>query len=107
MLDQNYLAHQLKWLIKLRWIAIIGALALAGVVRRFGYFDIPPDLLYFVLGFSALANILFAWTLRRLRSRLVAFTLVQVFADQATLGLLLYLSGACLSPFLSFFCFTS
>ena len=105
MLDVKYLEHQLNWLIKLRWIAIIGALVLAAGVGRSGLFDFPPALLYGILGFSALGNMVFAWTLHRFRSRLIAFALFQVFIDQVTLGLLLYISGACLSPFLYFFLF--
>jgi putative nucleotidyltransferase with HDIG domain len=105
MLDVKYLEHQLKWLIKLRWIAIIGALVLASVAKGSGFFDFPSALLYRVLGFSALGNLFFALTLHWFRSRLITFALLQVFVDQLTLGVLLYISGACLSPFLYFFLF--
>lgn len=105
MLDEKYLEHQLKWLIRLRWIAIIGALVLAVGEGRAGLFDVPAALLYGILAFSAMGNVVFTWTLHRFRSRLTAFALLQIFVDQATLGVVLSLSGACLSPFLYFFLF--
>ena len=106
MLDVKYLEHQLNWLIKLRWIAIIGALVLAAAVRGSGLFDFQPALLYGVLGFSALGNLLFAWTLHRFRSRLIALALLQIFFDQVTLGVLLRSPAPVSARSSTFFYFT-
>jgi len=105
MLDKKYLERQLNWLIQLRWIAIVGAWVLAAGAGRSKVFDFPPALLYGILVFSALGNFVIAWTLPWFRSRIIVFALVQIFFDQAILGALLFLSGACLSPFLYFFLF--
>jgi len=105
MPTNQHLDLQLKWMVKLRWIAILCALVLASAARALGYRDISFMPVYGVLGISALGNMIVAWHVNRQQNRLVTLALLQIIFDQVTLGIVFYISGACFSPFLYFFLF--
>ena len=105
MIDDQELKQHLGWIIKLRWFAIVTALLVAYAARGLGYLSFSLIPVHGVLGFSALYNVFFAWLLRHQRTGLLQTAILQIVLDQVTLGFVLYVSGACLSPFLYFFLF--
>ncbi|MBI4566460.1 MAG: hypothetical protein HY716_17415 [Planctomycetes bacterium] len=103
--DEN-VAARVRWLIRLRWIAIAGVIA-AILAARFGFglLSRPAVVaLSVIAGLMALYNLVFLAVVRRIQAPwAIAFT--QIFLDLIALTLLLYYSGGINNPFFSFFVF--
>jgi diguanylate cyclase (GGDEF)-like protein len=104
-LENEELRERLRWLIKLRWIGIVGVFTATHIVREVAFLSFPLLPVYIILGFVALYNLYFrrylefpAYSPRRLAA-------AQIFLDQFTLSLAMYFSGGCDSPFIYFFIF--
>lgn len=103
-------AEQLRWLIDLRWIAVVGILAMSWIAH--GIFPVidhvgPVLICGLILG---LCNAAYFATTRRLKgmnrgSRGLGFALVQIELDLLILTALLYFSGGLTNPFVLFYVF--
>ena len=109
---ERELVSSLSWLIRLRWLAVIGVLL--GTRFATSVLSIPlPTLALYLLGTVILAyNALFYWVLHRLRSashtsRLAfqRFARLQIGLDWLAMALLVYFTGGIESPLLVFFLF--
>ena len=91
----------LRWLVGLRWVALLAVLAGAGVAPLFSLgVNVPVLLAAVALG--AVYNLFFSIQLRR-RPERVRNPLVQVLPDFGALTLVLWASGGAANPFLSLF----
>lgn len=99
------LKERLNWLIRLRWIGIIGVLIATHVFREIAFLSFSLIPVYGILGFVTLYNLYFRWRLRLPEEDLQRLALIQIFLDQFTLALAMYFSGGCDSPFIYFFIF--
>lgn len=94
-------SENMRQLIQLRWIAVAGQL-LAIVVAHYGLgVALPVEPMFGVVAMLALANLLFAVTLRRgvLRGQVS----LSLLLDMAALTAQLYLSGGSANPFISLY----
>lgn len=94
------------WLIRLRWIAIIGVI-IAAVIARYLIKILPEESikpLFVIVFFMILYNVIFLHSVKKLRfPRAIAFS--QVFLDLISLTLFLHFSGGAENPFFAFFVF--
>ncbi|RAL22755.1 sensor histidine kinase [Lujinxingia litoralis] len=87
------------WLIRLRWVAIIGQTAVVLVTNAFLDVEFPYPMLSLVLFFEVLSNLaLIAWA-RTGRPRHKALVTLVLLADIAFLTGLLFLTGGAHNPF--------
>ncbi len=109
---ERELVSSLSWLIRLRWLAVIGVLL--GTWFATSVLSLPlPALALYLLGTAILGyNALFYWVLHRLRSashtsRLAfqRFARLQIGLDWLATALLVYFTGGIESPVLVFFLF--
>lgn len=95
-------AENMRQLIQLRWLAVVGQLV-AILVAHFGLgVPLPLDSMLTVVGLLALANVLFTVTLRRLWI-VSGELLLALLLDMAALTAQLYLSGGATNPFVSLY----
>lgn len=99
------LKERLKWLIRLRWVGILGVLIATHVVREIAFLSFSLIPVYSILGIAALYNIYFRWRLKFPEENIKRLAISQIFLDQITLALAMYFSGGCDSPFIYFFIF--
>ena len=103
--DKEELRESMGWLIKLRWIGILGVLVGTHVIREIPFLSFSLIPVYIILGFAALYNLYFRRELKFPAADLKKLAVLQIFLDQITLALAVYFSGGCDSPFIYFFIF--
>lgn len=108
-LGKGILFEQLRWLIVLRWFAILG-IVLVGVISRYSLSVLPSGTPIFVLAGILLAcNLAYHLILRQSPHRGTWFNLVfatvQIEADLLLLTLLIHFSGGITNPFSLFYIF--
>jgi len=107
----GYLAERELWLIRLRWIAIVGVVTVVGIATALGWLELPVAL-FGVAGSMVVYNLVF-WRAHRLHAREVhelgqqeRWTIgLQVLCDLCALTMLLHWSGGMQNPFWIFFAF--
>jgi diguanylate cyclase (GGDEF)-like protein len=104
-IDSGELREQLRWLIRLRWIGIIGVFVATHMVREVAFLSFSLIPVYAILGFSAFYNVYFNWALKFPKKDPRFLAVSQIFLDQLTLSFAMYFSGGCDSPFIYFFIF--
>ncbi|MEX0819670.1 MAG: ATP-binding protein, partial [Pirellulaceae bacterium] len=100
-----------SWLLRLRWVAVVGQLLTIAVARVVLQIDLVMVPLLLVVGFTALSNIAFAYWLgthsrlpEPVRVRRDPWVLAAVMGvDLLSLTTLLFLSGGSTNPFTIFF----
>lgn len=105
------LASQANWLIRLRWVAVVGQLST--VTLAVFVFDMPLALssLTAVIGFTALTNVVFSWWIRQVSRRspeasprrTVWVLMAVMLVDLMALTALLYFAGGVNNPFSVFY----
>jgi diguanylate cyclase (GGDEF)-like protein len=103
--DSKDLRERLRWLVGLRWIGILSVFVTTHVVRELSALSFSLIPVYAILGFAALYNLFFSWSLRFPNHDARKIAVAQIFLDQFTLALAMYFSGGCDSPFIYFFIF--
>ena len=103
--DKEELRESMGWLIKLRWIGILGVLVGSHIIREIAFLSFSLIPVYIILGFAALYNSYFGWKTKFPAADLKKLALLQIFLDQITLAGAVYFSGGCDSPFIYFFIF--
>jgi diguanylate cyclase (GGDEF)-like protein len=103
--DSKDLRERLRWLVSLRWIGILSVFVTTHVVRELSALSFSLIPVYAILGFAALYNLFFSWSLRFPNHDARKIAVAQIFLDQFTLALAMYFSGGCDSPFIYFFIF--
>lgn len=104
-IEREELRERLKWLIRLRWVGIIGVLVVTHVVREIAFMTFSLIPVYAILGFASFYNGYLTWKMRFPNADPARLALFQILLDQATLALAVYFSGGCDSPFIYFFIF--
>ena len=104
-MDRQELREQLRWLIKIRWVGIIGVLVGVHVIREVDFLSFPLIPVYAILGFAALYNTYFSWAMKFTQTEPRKLAVSQIFLDQFTLAFAMYFSGGCDSPLIYFFIF--
>jgi len=100
-----------SWLLRLRWVAVVGQLLTIAVARFVIRVELATLPLLLVVGFTAVSNIAFAYWLRtharlpeQIRVRRDPWVLAAVMSvDLLSLTTLLFLSGGPANPFTIFF----
>jgi len=103
--DKEELRESIGWLIKLRWIGIVGVLVGTHIIREVAFLSFSLIPVYLILGFAALYNFYFGWKAKFPKADLKKLALSQILLDQLTLAAAVYFSGGCDSPFIYFFIF--
>ena len=103
--DKEELRESIGWLIKLRWIGILGVLVGTHVIREAAFLSFSLIPVYIILGFATAYNFYFRWQLKFPTANLKKLAVLQIFLDQITLAEAVYFSGGCDSPFIYFFIF--
>lgn len=93
--------HRLNfaWLIRLRWVAIIGQTAVILTTATFWGFDFPYWILGLILCVEIVSNLALVGWAKTGRPRHEALVTVVLFADIAFLTALLYFTGGASNPF--------
>ena len=100
-----------SWLLRLRWVAVVGQLLTIAVARFVIQVELAMPPLLLVVGFTAVSNVAFAFWLRThtrlpeyVRARRDPWVLAAVMGvDLLSLTTLLFLSGGPANPFTIFF----
>jgi len=103
--DKGELRDSINWIIKLRWIGILGVLVGTHVIREIAFLSFPLTPVYIILGFASAYNFYFRWQLKFSQTDLKKNATLQILLDQITLASAVYFSGGCDSPFIYFFIF--
>ena len=102
------LSNRAQWLVKLRWIACAGVVAVVYVASSILGILLDPTPLYLIVAAMLGYNSLFGFIERRRgpgASGLDHDILIQIALDQVALTLLLYFSGISHNPFVFYFVF--
>jgi len=111
---QAELIKRIDWLVRLRWLAVVGTAAAIFAADLLFPRGLPLHSLRFIPAAIALYNLLFALYARSLRSaeaasvrwpRLILFVCLQIVLDLLALATLLHLSGGVENPFALFLIF--
>jgi putative nucleotidyltransferase with HDIG domain len=105
MTDAEELKQRLRWIITLRWAAVLALLPVALFAKTLGMFSFSLTPIYAILGFVAFYNMVCALRLRAAGADLRRLAVAQIALDQVALALGVYFSGGCDSPFIYFFIF--
>lgn len=90
----------LAWIVKLRWVAILGLTLAVPVAERAVHVALPNGALAMLIGAGILSNLAASWALRRERaSRKIIRGLLLI--DVGLLTLALYFAGGIYNPFVS------
>ena len=103
------LIEEIRWLIRLRWIAIGGILLISYVTSRIAVL-VPDDIPFYVIaGLLALFNVVSLFWARTLRSRKFSLArinaVIQCIIDSFALVLLIHFAGGIENPFFIYFVF--
>jgi signal transduction histidine kinase len=105
--DIHELRDGIRWLIRLRWVAVVGVVVTIFAANKFLHLDICVPGLYGAALFLLLYNIAFALLFQRysgiLSSRIIAN--LQIFLDFLSLTILLHFSGGIDNPFIFYHVF--
>jgi signal transduction histidine kinase len=109
LLMREVLVEQLKWLNRLRMLAVAGIVC-AGLICTTLFPVLESGMVFYVSGGFLLAcNIVYALLLRRPRTRPkrrdIALAVVQIEIDSLILTILLHFSGGITNPFMLFYVF--
>lgn len=99
------LKKRLVWLVNLRWGGILGALIATVAAHKMPFLSVPLVPVGLILCAAACCNLFYRWRLKLFREDHERLALVQIIVDQFILGLSVYFSGGCDSPFIYFFIF--
>jgi signal transduction histidine kinase len=107
------LIERLYWLIRLRWIAVIGILLASSFSKQVLKIPLPVFPLYSVAILLAIYNLLFLFYLDRINRRNLTnlpvianrFANVQISLDLTSLAILIHFSGGIENPFIFYFIF--
>jgi signal transduction histidine kinase len=114
MILQKELGQRIKWLINLRWIAVIGVFIAITSTKYVLRIELPLSQLYFGNMTLFLYNILFLFYNRRLESyedndkwfkKATLFANLQISLDLIMLTFLIHFSGGVENPFIFYFIF--
>ncbi len=94
------LKQRLRWIITLRWAAVLVSLAAAQVAKTLGMFSFSLTPIYAILGFTAFYNMVCTLRVRAAGADLRKLAVAQIALDQVALALGVYFSGGCDSPFI-------
>ncbi|MFP4598510.1 MAG: ATP-binding protein [Persicimonas sp.] len=92
-------AVNFDWLIKLRWVAVVGQTALIGAARWLLDFGLPLGGLFGIIALTAATNVGLQWWQRRGRGVSEGLLAGVLIADMGLLTLLLFLTGGPANPF--------
>ncbi len=93
----------LHWLIRLRWIAVLGQTLACLVVALVLGILLPVPLLAACIGFTAVSNALLVWHRRRAGGGESWWMPLVLAADIVTLTIMLYFTGGAHNPFTMFY----
>ena len=103
------LGERVRWLIQVRWLALLFAVGLVLVANRWLSINLPLTAIWIVLGVVLAYNFVFWIIVRRLTSRTVPFEKhaillhMQVVADLVALTAILHFSGGLENPFFAYY----
>jgi len=107
-LIHEVLVEQLKWLIRLRWLASLGIVS-AGIICTYIFPVLENATSFYVCGvLLSIFNLIYVWLLtNRIRTKVmdIALAMVQIEADLLILTTLLHFSGGITNPFILFYVF--
>lgn len=107
-LIHEVLVEQLKWLIRLRWLASLGIVS-AGIICTYIFPVLENATSFYVCGvLLSIFNLIYVWLLtNRIRTKVmdIALAMVQIEADLLILTTLLHFSGGITNPFMLFYVF--
>jgi signal transduction histidine kinase len=107
-LIHEVLVEQLKWLIRLRWLASLGIVS-AGIICTYIFPVLENAASFYVCGvLLSIFNLIYVWLLtNRARTKVmdIALAMVQIEADLLILTTLLHFSGGITNPFMLFYVF--
>ncbi|RAP36845.1 hypothetical protein DID80_04870 [Candidatus Marinamargulisbacteria bacterium SCGC AAA071-K20] len=99
-MDQSVKHKNLRLLLVLRWIAIIGTLALVWVASRFFYMVIPIHLIFVTVGIMIAFNLLsFVFIKRSSFTERPVFIFLQLVFDILIFTSILFCTGGMMNPF--------
>ncbi len=111
---QLELEYRVGWLIRLRWLAIVGVALTPDAVRLIAKVEVSRAGVWAVAGFMLLVNVFCSWFRRSMLSvsapetrlnRTRALAVFQSAADLLALTILLHLSGGIQNPFAAYYIF--
>lgn len=103
------LGERVRWLIQVRWLALLFAIGLVLVVNRWLSINLPLTAIWIVLGIVLTYNFVFWIIVHRLTSRTVPFVKhaillhMQIVADLVALTAILHFSGGLENPFFAYY----
>lgn len=89
----------LPWLVRMRWVAVLGQLFAVALARWAFGLAIPLGPLLAIVAFTAASNAALAWAMRRVAERASALAAVAIALDVVLLTTLLGLTGGPANPF--------
>lgn len=108
----NDLRERLFWLVRLRWIAILGVIGVLAFTGGVLQFDLPYFMLYALVAALAFCNLIFYWLTNLIiggkssfRAGLDRLANIQISLDLLFLALLVHFSGGIENPFIFYFIF--
>ncbi|MEW6009096.1 MAG: HAMP domain-containing sensor histidine kinase [Candidatus Omnitrophota bacterium] len=112
-IQKESLLERIYWLIRLRWIAIVGVITTILFVKNALLIPLVTAPLYGVISFLGIYNLIFLLYLNRLKEKkkpnlvLIAnrFANIQISLDLLSLTLLIHFSGGIENPFIFYFIF--
>lgn len=102
--------ERINWLIKLRWIAVIGVFFVVFFAGRILKFPLPVAALYAIAVLLVVYNLIFLFLLSRIKENtapciLTVMANAQIACDLASLAALVHFSGGIENPFIFYFIF--
>ncbi len=110
--QENNLLERIGWLIKLRWIAVVGVAIAVYFVSKILAISLPVFSIYSIVVILLICNALFAFFLARItnvssKGNMPANRLanIQISLDLSCLAILIHFSGGVENPFIFYFIF--
>lgn len=113
-LEEQELLHRIDWLIRLRWLAVLGLVITTYFANRIFKISLPVHLIYLMAIIIAIYNLIFfiyskKAILKRISSMGIKaanrFANIQISVDILALCILIHLSGGVENPFTFYFIF--
>jgi two-component system sensor histidine kinase RegB len=102
-LEKDAAAHGLSWLLRLRWMAILGQVLTCVVVAGLMNVRLPLIALGLCVSVSLVTNTLITWLRNRITWSASRIVFILLIIDTATLTAMLYLAGGAHNPFSIFY----
>ncbi|MHC4186166.1 MAG: hypothetical protein ACYSR4_09570, partial [Planctomycetota bacterium] len=103
------LIEQIKWMIRLRWLAVVGIVFIGMVCTKVFPVLISATPIYLCAGLTAIFNLVYFWIARKrtnnVGTRGIVFAMVQGEVDLVILTVMLHFSGGITNPFVLFYVF--